>query len=101
MSDSTTSTSTADVITDFSTSDVIDLSAIDAKTSGIFTGDQAFIISADAVLSEGEILMTRSGNVITLSIDTNSTTGANMVLQITVDSSFATGAVLTLDNFIL
>ena len=101
LGDSTTSSSTADVITDFSTSDVIDLSAIDAKTSGIFTGDQGFVVSSDDTLSEGEIVMTRSGNVITLTIDTDSTSGANMVLMITVDSSFAAGAELTAANFIL
>ncbi len=100
LTDSTTSTSTADTITDFQKDDIIDLSALDAKTSGIFTGDQAFVLDTNGTLVEGEIMMTRSGNVITLSVDTDATAGANMVLQITVDSSIPTG-VFTVDNFIL
>lgn len=98
VTDSGSTAVTADIITDFQAGEIIDLLAIDARAD--LTGDQAFVLDTNGTLTQGEILMTRSGNVITLSIDTDAVAGANMVLQITVDASIPTG-VLTIDNFVL
>ena len=96
--DSTKVSATSDLITDFSLTDVIDLSAIDARTDQ--TLDQAFVLDANSVLAAGEVMQSRSGNIITVSILTNpSVSGAEMLFRVQVDAS-VTG-LLTADNFIL
>lgn len=96
--DSTKVSATSDLITDFSLTDVINLSTIDARTDQ--TLDQAFVLDANSVLAAGEVMQSRSGNIITVSILTNpAVSGAEMLFRVQVDASIT--GLLTADNFIL
>ena len=86
LGDSTTSTGTADVIMDFTHGvDKIDLSAIDAKTTGSgSTGDQAFLfggMNANAVANS--VTWFESGGNTILRLDSNNNTTADMVIVLT------------------
>jgi Ca2+-binding RTX toxin-like protein len=72
-----------DIITDFHTVvDRIDLSAIDWAPK-IF-GDQAFMIdNGDGVLSRGEVMATKSGTTIKISINSDSDRAVDMVILLT------------------
>ena len=98
VADSTTVVGARDAILDFTSIDKVDLSLIDANSS--VAGFQHLVLDFNNVLTAGEIMMVRSGSVITVTIDTDSTAGANMQFSITVDSSIP-DTLLTEDNFLL
>lgn len=85
-----------DTITDFVLGDKIDLSRIDARSDADF---QHFILSTDDIGSNGEIVMTRSGNDITVELHTNNDAVADMKFVVHVNESI-TGELL-LGSFIL
>ena len=98
VADSATGVGNTDAILDFTSIDKIDLSLIDANSS--VAGIQHLILDFNNVLTAGEIMMTRSGSTISVTIDTDNVAGANMAFSIVVDSSIP-DTLLTEDNFLL
>jgi Ca2+-binding RTX toxin-like protein len=87
--DSTNSVATMDQITDFTTGDHIDLSAIDAdSTQG---GDQAFTFIDAAAFTHhaGELRVTGAGNSWTVQIDTDGDGNADMSIALTTPGGHA------------
>ena len=83
-----------DLIWDFSTGDIFDLSAIDANTS--LANNQAFVIDTNGTLAAGEIMLDSSNGLDTIvSLETNGDGIADMVFTV----QFTVG--LTNTDFIL
>ena len=94
--DSGSSIATADVISDWTSTDVIDLSGIDANSS--VDGNQAFafVVANTPGTVSNSITWTESGGNTNVSVDTNGIAGAEMMFVLT-----SIGLNLTAADFIL
>ena len=98
LTDSGLTVSTRDSITDFQTNEKIDVSAIDANA--VLAQEQAFSFGpgANSTYEAGEIQVSLSGSIATVSFFTDAAAGADMTLSVTLAAGIAA---LTAGNFIL
>ena len=98
LTDSGIAAGTHDIITDFQAGEQIDLSVIDANSA--LALEQAFIFGpgGDSVYGAGELQVSVSGSVATVSLYVDANAVADMVITV----NLATGiTALTADNFVL
>lgn len=74
---------TTDMILDYAQGEIIDLSAIDAIIGG-GTDNDTFVMDDNGTFVAGEIGVSQSGNVVTVSLFTDNVAGADMIFQITL-----------------
>jgi trimeric autotransporter adhesin len=99
LSDSGLVAGSRDSITDFGVNELIDLQLIDANTTTTGTNDSFSVgAGADSIFNAGEVQLSQSGSVVTVSLYTDNVSGADMTFTVTL----ATGlSALTSANFLL
>jgi Ca2+-binding RTX toxin-like protein len=98
LTDSGTAVGSRDIINEFASSEKIDLSVIDANS--VTANEQEFVFGpgSDSVYGAGELQVSVSGSVATVSLYVDAGTVADMVITV----NLATGVTaLTADNFVL
>ncbi len=98
LTDSGTAAGTRDIITDFQAGEQMNLSVIDANS--VTAGEQEFIFGpgGDSIYGAGELQVSVSGSVATVSLYVDANTVADMVITVNLAAGITT---LTADNFVL
>ena len=98
LTDSGTAVGSRDSITDFSTGELINLTAIDANSVTSLDQEFSFGAGADNVYGAGELQVSISGNVATVSLYVDANAVADMVFTVTMASGTTT---LSASDFVL
>jgi len=98
LTDSGTAVGSRDSITDFSTGELINLTAIDANSVTSLNQEFSFGAGADNVYGAGELQVSISGNVATVSLYVDANAVADMVFTVTMASGTTT---LSASDFVL